>query len=199
MPDQKSRDALKLLLQTDEAEYKKILEREEKEKREIQAKREEVAQAQAMAQPPPARKEEKIPTPTPTPEKPAPPKEETTTTRPPSDYIAKAQKLVSKLTEIRASIAPFDKSQYVKQRRLQMKRISNGRLNTLNHSSEKIKEVAMDVYKMIVKSKEEDDAVKAMMGSDASIPPEASKGRRYFVDLVACSVITRAEAEGFNG
>ena len=106
----------------------------------------------------------------------------------------------SKLSEIRASIAPFEKSQYVKQRRLQMKRISNGRLNTLNTSSDKIKEVAVDVYKMIVKAKEDDDAIKAMIGNgNGNIPPEASKGRRYFVDLVACSLITRVEAEGFNG
>ena len=98
----KSKDALKSLLQSDEAEYKKILDREEEEKRESnREKNEQIVEPPpppplaSSSQPAPSEKEDKVPTQIPErnlPPRPTPPQQQET--KPQSDYIVKAQKLV---------------------------------------------------------------------------------------------------------
>ena len=73
------------------------------------------------------------------------------------EYAAKGEKLVAQLVQLRASIAPFEKSKVVSKRRLQMKKIVRGRVNTLSESVEKVKEVAKDVGKAIAEACAVDD------------------------------------------
>lgn len=122
------------------------------------------------------------------------------------EYVAAAQRLVSKLVLVRESVAPFETSKLVSQRRLRMKKIVNGKVNTLSESVDKIRQVAHEVSDAIHQARQEDDQMKLQMqqakaqqGQQQQVPPELGRGKRYLVDLLASSTIVRAQAEGFNG
>jgi len=110
-------------------------------------------------------------------------------------YIQKGLQRISKLVDFRQSISVFDKSKAVSRRRLNMKKIVKGKLNTLNHSKEKITAIVKDIYAAMKTSKDDDQAAKA----DGQQPPEASKGLEYLLDLLASNLVVRIQAEGFNG
>ena len=107
--------------------------------------------------------------------------------------------MMAKLVDIRQSVAPFDKSKAVGKRRLAMKKI-NGKINTLSDNAAKIQSVAVEVAQAIAQARQEDAQVKQQIqNGDASIPKEATVGKRYLVDLLCSKVIVRVQAEGFNG
>jgi uncharacterized protein YoxC len=115
------------------------------------------------------------------------------------EYVAQAQKLVSKLVQVRASVAPFETSKLVSQRRLGMKKIVNGKVNTLSENVDKIRQVAQEVSQAIAQAREQDEQMKQQQMQQQQMPPEMARGKRYLVDLLASSAIVRAQAEGFNG
>lgn len=117
-----------------------------------------------------------------------------------TEYIDKAKKLVAQLIQLRASIEPFEKSKAVGKRRLNMKKIVRGKVNTLSESADKIKSVAFEVGKAIAEARAEDEELKRQLqAGNTQIAPEMTRGKRYLVDLLASSIMVRAQAEGFNG
>jgi len=117
-----------------------------------------------------------------------------------TEYLEKAKKLVGQLTQLRASIEPFEQSKAVSKRRLQMKKVVRGKVNTLSENAQKIQQVAQEVSKAIADARAEDEQLKQQMAAgNAQISPEMSKGKRYLVDLLASSIMVRVQAEGFNG
>jgi len=117
-----------------------------------------------------------------------------------TEYIVKAKKRVAQLVELRASVAPFEKSKNVSRRRLKMKKIVKGKVNTLSQDAGKIQTVANEVTQAILKAKEEDDQLKQQIrAGNRDITEEMIKGKRYLIDLLASDTLVRAQAEGFNG
>ena len=117
-----------------------------------------------------------------------------------ADYVQKAQYLIAQLPKIRASVEPFEKNKTVAKRRLQMKKIVNGKINTLTEEAHKIIQVARDVTHTIEEARAQDEQIKEQIKTgNASIAPEVARGKRYFLDLLASKVIVRAQAESFNG
>ena len=117
-----------------------------------------------------------------------------------TEYITKAEKLVAQLRELRKSIEPFDKSKALSKRRLNMKKVANGKVNTLAENSDRIRSVAAEVGQAITAARAEDaDLKKQQEAGNSQITPEMTRGKRYFLDLLASSVMKRAQAEGFNG
>jgi hypothetical protein len=118
-----------------------------------------------------------------------------------TEFVTKAKTLVAQLVQVRASIEPFDKSKAVSKRRLQMKKIVNGKVNTLSEDANKVKAVAAEVSQAIAVARSEDEQIKQMIqaGSRQDLTPEMARGKRYLVDLLASNAITRVQAEGFNG
>ena len=118
----------------------------------------------------------------------------------PPEYVLRAQKLTAQLIAVQASVEPFDTAPAVAKRRLQMKKIVNGRVNTLSESVDKIRAVAEEVLQAIHRARQEDEAWKAQSNSNPQqFPPELARGKRYLVNLLSSKVIVRAQAEGFNG
>ena len=117
-----------------------------------------------------------------------------------TEYVTKAKKLVTKLVELRASVAPFEKSKNVSMRRLNMKKTVKGKVNTLSQDPNKIQSVAGEVSHAIQQAREEDDQLKQQVqAGNTQITSEMTKGKRYLVDLLASDAMVRAQAEGFNG
>jgi hypothetical protein len=119
-----------------------------------------------------------------------------------TEYITRADKLVAQLKQLRASVEPFETSKPMGKRRLAMKKIVNGRVNTLSEDVAKIRAVANDVSNAIAKSRQEDDQYKAQIdaGNQPELyTPEMARGKRYFLDLLSSKVVVRVQAEGFNG
>jgi DNA repair exonuclease SbcCD ATPase subunit len=121
------------------------------------------------------------------------------------EYMERAQIYKAHLVQLQANVKPFDTSTdaNIKKRRLAMKKIVNGKVNTLAENAEKIREVATEVAKAIAQARVEDESIKEEAthnnSSAATSSPEASRGKRYLVNLLAEKVIVRAQAEGFNG
>lgn len=116
------------------------------------------------------------------------------------EYIVKAKKRVAQLVELRASVAPFEKSKSVSRRRLKMKKIVKGKVNTLSQDAQKIQTVANEVTQAIIEAKEEDEQLKQQIrAGNREITEEMIRGKRYLVDLLASDTIVRVQAEGFNG
>lgn len=103
-----------------------------------------------------------------------------------------AQELVSKLVTTRASIAPFEKSKAVSKRRLQIKKVVKGKLNTLQHNAIKVNEVSTEIVQALQAAKLDD----GHPGPEDL--PEAKLGFMYFLDLLASNVIVRASATTFD-
>jgi hypothetical protein len=117
-----------------------------------------------------------------------------------NDFKGRAEKLVLQLEQVRASIAPFETSVATKQRRMRMKRIGVGKLNTLSEDVAKIRSVAKEVSAEISVCREEDEQYKQQIASgNKSISPEQCRGKRYFIDFVCSKVIVRIQAESFFG
>jgi len=108
-----------------------------------------------------------------------------------SAYITRAADLISMLDEARSTLKDFDKSKSVGKRRLQCKKIVNGKINTLAHDEGKIRGVARIVSEAIEAAGRDDAA--------ASGDPVMSMGKKYLLDLLAANLIVRVQADGFNG
>jgi chemotaxis protein histidine kinase CheA len=117
-----------------------------------------------------------------------------------SDYVVKAKKLIAKLVDLRASVAPFEKSKNVSRRRLNMKKTVKGKVNTLSLDAHKILSVANDVTYAVQQAREEDEQLKQQVqAGNSQITSEMTRGKRYLVDLLASDAMVRAQSEGFNG
>lgn len=111
------------------------------------------------------------------------------------EYVVKAKSLVAKLVQLRASVEPFESSKAVGKRRLHMKKVVKGKVNTLSTDPSKVQSVAMEVVQVIVDAKAEDEQMK----QNPQATPEMSRGKRYLIDLLASTAMVRVQAEGFNG
>lgn len=117
-----------------------------------------------------------------------------------SEYVVKAQKLVAKLVDLRASVAPFEKSKNVSRRRINMKKTVKGKVNTLSLDAHKIQSVANDLINAVHDAREEDEQLKQQaQAGNSQITSEMTRGKRYLVDLLASDAMLRAQSEGFNG
>lgn len=117
-----------------------------------------------------------------------------------NEYVHKAKKLVTQLVAVRDSIEPFDNNKAVSKRRLGMKKIVRGKINTLSENAAKIQEVASEVSRAITEARAEDEQIKqALERKEPGFTPDMARGKRYLVDLVASNTIQRVQAEGFNG
>ena len=116
------------------------------------------------------------------------------------NYVQKGLRAIAKLIDVRHSLAAFDKSKhkFISKRRLQMKKIVRGRLNTLNPTKDKVTSVVKDIYAAIKTAKEEDYLAKKQQGTE-DIPPEATRGFKYLLDLLTSNLVTRIQGEGFSG
>ena len=116
------------------------------------------------------------------------------------NFIEKAQKLVKQLDVLQQSVEPFDKSKPMAKRRLTMKKIVNGRVNTLSEDVSKILAVASDVNQAIATARQDDATIKAQIeAGNPQYSTEMALGKRYFLDLLCSKVVVRVQAEGFNG
>ena len=117
-----------------------------------------------------------------------------------TEYIVKAKKYVQQLVQVRASIEPFDNSKAVSKRRLQMKKIVRGKVNTLNEDANKVRSVAQEVSQAIAQARTEDEQIKeALQQKHPGVSPEMARGKRYLVDLLASNAMERVQAESFTG
>ena len=119
-----------------------------------------------------------------------------------TEYLRRADHLIAQLKLVRASVIPFDesKSAFVKKRRLQMKKMVGGKVNTLAENAEKIKSVASDVSQAIAAAREEDEVIKQQLtAGNNEFSREMALGKRYLVDLLCSKVMVRVQSEGFNG
>ena len=111
-----------------------------------------------------------------------------------TEHITRATTLITKLEEVRStSLKEFDKSKSVSRRRLQFKKIVNGKINTLSHDGHKVLDVAKLVQDAIGNAANDDNA--AAGGGD----PVATLGKKYLLDLLCANLIVRVQADGFNG
>jgi hypothetical protein len=118
------------------------------------------------------------------------------------EYVDKAKDYVEKLSQVRASLEIFEtsKDKIISKRRLQMKKVARGKMNTLSHEKEKVEIVTIQVVEALQTCAQEDMVLKQQMeADDASITNEMTRGARYLMDLIASTVIVRVQAEGFNG
>jgi hypothetical protein len=117
-----------------------------------------------------------------------------------TEHIDKAKKLVLQLVQVRASVEPFEKNKVVGKRRLGMKKIAKGKVNTLNDNPGKITEVATEISQAIARYDQEDAQIKQQLQQKTpGMTPDMAVGRRYFVDLLASTAMTRVQAESFSG
>lgn len=117
-----------------------------------------------------------------------------------TEYVTKAKKLVAQLVQLRASIEPFDQNKAVSKRRLGMKKIVRGKVNTLSENAGKVQEVAMEVNQAITGARQDDEPIKqGLERKDPGLTPDMARGKRYLLDLLASNTIQRVQAEGFNG
>ena len=129
---------------------------------------------------------------------------ETKTPTTEDDKTERSEKLIRKLDKLRSALAPFDSSKdpIIRKRRLRMKKIANGRLNTLSREGEgeKIGAVVEEVIsELSVASRDDNDVRARLKAGDRSVTKEGTCGEMYLMDLIVCSVVKRIRAEGFNG
>jgi hypothetical protein len=117
-----------------------------------------------------------------------------------TEHVDRAKKLVRQLVQLRASIQPFDENKAVSKRRLGMKKIARGKLNTLSESAQKVQEVAMEVSQAITVMRQEDkDVAERLQRGEQGVTQDMTRGKRYFLDLLASNSMSRVQAETFNG
>ena len=114
-----------------------------------------------------------------------------------TQYIQRATSLISNLDVFRTTtLSQFDKSKLVSKRRLQFKKIVNGKINTLSHDKSKILEVASMVDNALNQASNDDSTSSAQGGGGDAI---MSMGHKYLIDLLCSNLIVRVQADGFNG
>lgn len=117
-----------------------------------------------------------------------------------TEYIAKAKHKVAQLVELRASLKSFEENKAMSKRRLGMKKIARGKVNTLNENAEKVTEVAQQVSKEIAVIRQEDEQCKqGIKDGNPQLTSDMTRGKRYFLDLLASNAMTRVQADSFNG
>lgn len=110
-------------------------------------------------------------------------------------HVSRAQDLIMHLDTVRSGgLAEFDKSTMVSKRRLQFKKIVNGKINTLAHDAGKILEVSRLVCDA-VSNAAKDDVAAGGSGGDGVM----TMGKKYLLDLLCSNLIVRVQADGFNG
>jgi hypothetical protein len=115
-------------------------------------------------------------------------------------YILDAQKLMERLVYLREEIQPFDVNKFVAKRRMNMKKMCRGRVNTLASDVEKVRQVAFEVVSSIKSEIEQDEIVRNLIEQgNIEVSADMAKGKLYYMDLLASSAIVRIQAEGFNG
>eukprot|EP00581_Thalassiosira_minuscula_P001154 CAMPEP_0183738154 /NCGR_PEP_ID=MMETSP0737-20130205/53890_1 /TAXON_ID=385413 /ORGANISM="Thalassiosira miniscula, Strain CCMP1093" /LENGTH=876 /DNA_ID=CAMNT_0025972631 /DNA_START=8 /DNA_END=2634 /DNA_ORIENTATION=+ len=107
-----------------------------------------------------------------------------------NEHVERATSLIANLEQVRSGLKEFDKSKAVSRRRLQFKKICNGKINTLSHDKDKVVEVGKAVSDAIAKAASDDAA-----GGE----PVTSMGKKYLLDLLCANLIVRVQADGFNG
>jgi len=120
------------------------------------------------------------------------------------EYITQAYQTVDTIKSLRQDLETFEKNsdKNISKRRLEMKKIARGKLNTLSHDKDKIISIAQDIVQAMHSVIKEDEHIRQQtsMGGGAIIYDTASLlGTKYFMDLIASNVIVRIQAEGFNG
>ncbi len=121
-------------------------------------------------------------------------------------YRTEGRDLVQWLEGFRSTVEPFDKNKQdmaVKKRRLNMKKIARGKINNLSHNKEQIETVTVDIIRAIQNSMQEDEAsqneINSGGGGNNNLTTEMAMGTKYFIDLIASSVVVRIQAETFKG
>ncbi|KAG7363072.1 GLE1-like protein [Nitzschia inconspicua] len=116
------------------------------------------------------------------------------------EYIEKAKERVKYSIQVRKSVEPFEENKALGKRRLGMKKIARGKLNTLSESAEKVHQVATEVSQAISQARQDDAAAKqALEQKQPGVTPDMKIGKRYLLDLIAADTMTRVQAETFNG
>ena len=116
-----------------------------------------------------------------------------------TEHVGRAIELVSRLEDVRSGLLrAFETSPAASRRRLQFKKVVNGRINTLSHDGGKVRDVSDAVVDAIAQaSRDDDDAAARAPGVGAD--PALTVGRRYLLDLLCSNLIVRVQADGFNG
>lgn len=125
-------------------------------------------------------------------------------------FVKRAQSLISNLDSLRSGgsssgdgsdnntntslLSQFDKDKSVSKRRLQFKKVVNGKINTLSHECTKILDVGRIVSEAIVGAERDDAAATASGGGGVM-----TMGKKYLLDLLASNLIVRVQAGTFNG
>ncbi len=118
------------------------------------------------------------------------------------EHVHRAIDLVSRVDDVRSTLRAFETSTAVGKRRLQFKKVVNGKINTLAHDIGKVMEVSNAVINAIDQaSRDDDDAAnsRAGGGGGGGIDQASTMGRRYLLDLLCSNLIVRVQADGFNG
>ena len=123
-----------------------------------------------------------------------------------NEYITVAYNMVDSVKKLREQLEIFEMNpdKGVSKRRLEMKKIARGKLNTLSHDQDKIISVAQDVVRAVQSVIQEDAEIRQRLSSMGGGLQTANDtvsvlGASYFMDLIASNVIVRIQAEGFNG
>jgi len=115
-------------------------------------------------------------------------------------FVTRGKRLVDDLVKARDYIQPFDTCKAVSKRRMAMKRLCRGRVNTISADVGKIQSVSREIVEAIKSEKDEDKKMKDLIDSgNPEVISEMTRGHEYFIDLLASSMMVRIQAEGFNG
>ncbi|KAL3791419.1 hypothetical protein ACHAW5_005793 [Stephanodiscus triporus] len=115
-------------------------------------------------------------------------------------HVDRAIELATRVDDMRSGLRAFDESSAAGRRRLQFKKVVNGRVNTLSHDSGKVRNVADAVIDAIARAARDDDDYESTRTTTAGgSDPALALGRRYLLDLLCSNLIVRAQADGFNG
>ncbi len=114
-------------------------------------------------------------------------------------HLSRAHDLIMHLDRVRSGgggLWEFDKSTMVSKRRLQFKKIVNGKINTLAHDGGKILEVSRLVCDSISNAAKDDNDMAADNTVGGGV---TTMGKNYLLDLLCSNLIVRVQADGFNG
>jgi GLE1-like protein/CCCH-type zinc finger len=116
------------------------------------------------------------------------------------EFIEKAKERVKYVIQVHKSIEPFEANKAVGKRRLGMKKIARGKLNTLSESAQKVQQVANEVAHAVSQARHDDAVAKqALEQKQPGVTPDMKIGKRYLLDLLAANAMTRVQAESFSG
>ena len=117
-------------------------------------------------------------------------------------YVKNSQKKVDTLNGAREKLQIFDtsKEKPISKRRLQMKKIARGKMNTLSNELKKVEDVTLDIINAIKDQRAQDSAFRQQLESGTMrVTKDMSRGTIYFIDLISSSLVARVKADGFNG